>query len=627
MRRTPARAAKPRNNDAGFAVAGPHPGPVVVLVQCNPFPCGMEEGRDVRIVSTCHVFLSPVSQACWLMAEVKASLRVETRLRGVPLSPGIALGRPCFYEHRCAGAGPASATCPGQETRRLQDALTWLERQRSELARQAQARLGREHAEIFEAQRMMLADESFHSQLAASIEEHGCSAEQAVQTVLDSYSEQFAAADTEYLQQRIADISEIRQGLLGYLGRASACRRCKDTTGCSLGHCRLGNDHILVGEEITANLPIETDRKTVGFIVEKGGPNSHAIILARALRCPVVGGIQDLADAIPADAQILIDGDRGEVILNPSPATLTHYRNLSTGRGQEAEVSTPVPGLKVMANIGQSGDVGDALACGAEGVGLYRTEMELLVAGRLLNEAEQFARYSEVVTAMAGRPVYIRLLDLGADKAAKWLETTLQDDALTGMRGARLLLAHPGLLREQARALARASCHGPIHVLYPMIGTVEQFVEMRALFDQAVADLQPAGLRHGVLFEVPAACLAGRQLMQHADFGCIGTNDLVQYLFAEDRCEGNTACYAGFENNPVLWELIRELSRVAASAGKPMAICGELAGDPRFTARIMDSGISAVSTSPAHIARVRRAAEQARCATSRPASRAISAGR
>jgi phosphotransferase system enzyme I (PtsI) len=544
------------------------------------------------------------------MAGVRHHLPVETHLKGVPLSPGIALGRACFYERRRSKPDLVYQADSRQEIQRLRHSLRWLARQRLVLAHQAELKLGQEQAEIFEAHRLMLLDEFFQSQLTVGIEENGYSAEQAVQTVLNLYKQQLAATDSEYLQQRVADISEIQQGLLGHLNRENVCRHCKDATGCSLGHCRLGNDHILIGEEITANLPIETDHNTIGFIVAKGGPNSHAIILARALRCPVVGGIQDLPVSIPLDAQILVDGDSGEVILNPTQATLARYQFKSAGRRQNLEASTPVPGLKVMANIGQSGDVDDALACGAEGVGLYRTEMELLVAGRLLNKAEQFARYSDVVRAMAGRPVCIRLLDLGNDKTAEWLDTILQGAALTGLRGARLLLAQPELLREQARALARASSHGPIQVLYPMISSVEQFIEMRALFGQAVADLQPAGLQHGVLFEVPAACLAARQLMQVADFGCIGTNDLIQYLFAENRSEGDAASHSGFETDAVLWGLIQQLSRAAAAAGKSMAICGELAGNPAYTRRIMNSGITTISTSPSHIAMVRQAAEK-----------------
>jgi len=543
------------------------------------------------------------------MGRAKRRWSAETRLKGVPLAPGIAVGRACFYELHAAEPGSASQAGSQRETQRLSNSLRWLARQRSVLARKSEEKLGPEYAEIFEAHRLMLADECFRSQLLRAIEVKGCSAQEAVETELNRYMEQFEAADSDYLRQRGADIREIQQALLGYLNRRVACRHCRDVAACRVGHCRQGNDHILVGEEISASLPIETDEHTIGFIVEKGGPNCHAVILARALGYPVIGNIQKLPACIPPDAQILVNGDTGEVILDPTEETLSRYRSALTAGGQRLQQSKPVPGLRVMANIEQSADVHDAIAAGAEGVGLYRTEMELLVAGRLLSEAEQAARYSEVVRAMAGKPVCIRLLDLGADKTAEWLVTTQQADAVAGQRGARLLLAHPELLREQARALVRASKYGPIHVLYPMIVDVGQFLELRALFDQAVADLQPSGLQHGVLFEVPAACLAARQIMQVADFGCIGTNDLVQYLFAEDRGGGAVSGHTCFETDALLWELIQQLSQVARQAGKPMAICGELAGNPDLTCRILQAGIAAISTSPSRIAKVRQAAQ------------------
>jgi phosphoenolpyruvate-protein kinase (PTS system EI component) len=376
-------------------------------------------------------------------------------------------------------------------------------------------------------------------------------------------------------------------------------------------HCRLGNDHVLVGEELSASLPIATDRYTVGYIVEKGGPTSHAVILARALQRPAIGNILQVSTAIPLAARILINGDTGEVVVNPSGATLARYRSALASAGQGMEVAEPVPGLKVMANIERSSDVQEVLAARAEGIGLYRTEMELLVEGRLLSETEQTARYTDVVRAMAGKPVYIRLLDFGADKAATCLGLAPQEILRPGLRGAQLLLACPELLHAQARALARASRHGPIHVLYPMIVGVNQFRELRARFNEAVGDLSSSGLRHGVLFEVPSACMEAQRILGLADFGCIGTNDLVQYLFAADRTNGVVASDACLETENVLWRIIRALARAARAAGKPMAICGELAGNPDFTHRVIRAGISAVSTSPSRIADVRRAARRA----------------
>ena len=269
------------------------------------------------------------------MVPAKPRQTAETRLKGVPLSPGVAMGRACYYVRQSDEPVAGTATDPQRETERLRNALRWLARQRSVLAREAALRLGEKHAEIFEAHRLMLSDEFFQSQLVRVIEEEGCSAEEAVEKELNLYKQQFSGADSEYLQQRIADISEIQQALLGYLRRVVACRRCHEAVDCSVGHCRLGNDHILIGEEITASLPIETDQHTLGFIVDKGGPTSHAVILARALRCPVIGNIKNLPTAIPAEARILIDGDSGEVILNPSDRTLARYR-AALGRGRHS---------------------------------------------------------------------------------------------------------------------------------------------------------------------------------------------------------------------------------------------------------------------------------------------------
>jgi len=220
------------------------------------------------------------------MARAKRHLSVETRLKGAALAPGVAVGRPCFYESQHAEPDSAYRAGSQHETERLGNALRWLARQRSVLARDAEARLGLEYAEIFAAHRLMLADESFQSQLLRVIKEKGCSAQEAVATELNRYMERLEAADSEYLQQRVADIREIQQALLDFLNRRVTCRRCRDAVDCSIGHCRQGNDHILVGAEISASLPIETDQHTIGFIVEKGGPNCHAVILARALGYP-----------------------------------------------------------------------------------------------------------------------------------------------------------------------------------------------------------------------------------------------------------------------------------------------------------------------------------------------------
>jgi phosphoenolpyruvate-protein kinase (PTS system EI component) len=378
---------------------------------------------------------------------------------------------------------------------------------------------------------------------------------------------------------------------------------------CQIGQCPLGNDHILVAPELTASLAIEMDSKTRGFLVERGGKHSHATILAQALNLPAVSGIHDLPHSIPLNARILIDGNSGEVFLNPSRETLNRYHEALKPTVQPLQLSDPIPELKVMANIDSAAGIHEALATAAEGIGLYRTEIEVLAEGHLLSEAEQTTRYTEVVKAMAGKPVYIRLLDIGADKTPTWLNLPREDNPALGCRGARLLLSHPELLREQARALARAARHGPIHVVYPMSIDCHQFLALRTQFEAALDDLPASSLRHGVMLEVPSACLQVRELLAEADFGCIGTNDLVQYLFAVDRT--NEAIDSDdLLEHAVLWQLLEALAGAAQEARRPLSLCGELAGDTGFTQRVIAAGINTVSVSPRRIAKVRQAARR-----------------
>ena len=531
----------------------------------------------------------------------------QTHVQGIPLSPGVAVGRVCLYAHGAHDSAAAPARSLGYERRRLNVALERMIQRLEVLAGEAEAKMGPDEADIFRAHRMILEDESFRQQLFELVEGTNLSAEEAVQSHFNHYTQQLRAADSEYLRQRIDDLTEIQRWLLDHLRQATPFLHCRDMTHCTVGQCPLGHDHILVAEELFPSLPIEVEKHTVGFLVEKGGPNSHAAILARGLQLPAISGVRNLLATIPPDAQLLINGNTGEIIINPSEQIRCHFESTVDSRNRRLQIHDPIPELKVMASIARSADVQAAAVAKADGIGLYRTEMEVLAEGRLLSEAEQTALYKEVNQAMAGKPVFIRLFDLGADKAAASLGMPREDNPALGCRGARLLLARPELLRTQARARARASADHPIHVVYPMIVDLQQFRKIRSEFDAAVADLQPSDLSHGVLFEVPSACLQARQILREADFGCIGTNDLIQDLFAEDR-SNEVVADAARSVHPVLWGLIEDLAQAGKATGKPMSICGECASNPDLVRRVMNAGISTISTGSKCIAAVRLAA-------------------
>jgi len=263
-----------------------------------------------------------------------------------------------------------------------------------------------------------------------------------------------------------------------------------------------------------------------------------------------------------------------------------------------------------MANISRAHDAPAARTLEAEGVGLYRTEFELLAAGRVLSEDEQFERYVAVVEAMGGSPVFFRLLDLGGDKVAPFLGLPTEENPQLGLRGSRLLLARPELLRDQARALARASAYGPVHVMYPMVADVAQFQALRSAFVEAADGIETDSLQHGVMFEVPSACLQARELLEAGDFGSVGTNDLFQYLFAVDR--DNDAVADDYDpDHPVLWAMLEGLARAATAAGRPLSVCGEIAGNGRYMPKLVAAGIDTVSVSTRLIPDVRRAAQHA----------------
>lgn len=533
-------------------------------------------------------------------------IATEKRLRGIPVAPGVARGRACFLQSALVHSS-GSARPPVSESERLTEAISWLIERLKRLAADVTVQLGADVGEIFWAQRMFLEDAALQGALLEQIERRALDAEQAVEYEFERCRRHLKRSPVAALRERAADFAELKRTLLNRLSCRTVRLHCGERATCPLGICQLRHDHVLIAEELTPALAVEAAAETVGFLVERGAPNSHAAILARALNRPAVSGIKGLLEAVPLQAECLIDGDSGELIVHPGAETLRAYVTVRGDRAASVPVAEPVPVLRVMATIDRLDNLREAVAARADGIGLTRTEMVALATGGLPGELEQHAQYHELAEVMAGKPVYVRLWDLGCDKAP--LGSGVDSETLSsGCRGARYLLKHPELVRTQARALARTAQGYSIHVVYPMVADPQQYSALRKLFQHAIADLPEPGLRHGVMFEVPSACLQAREFFDMVDFGCIGSNDLVQYLFAVDRGDVSVEFDRLF-NSPLLWRVIADLVRAAESAGKPLSMCGELAGDPRYTRRIVEVGIKAVSVTPRRIASVRRAAD------------------
>ena len=527
----------------------------------------------------------------------------ETRFKGLPLSPGVMVARVCLFNERRHVSLPV-ANITDKEVRsegdRFRKALSLVREKLAQLIREVEGRVGKAEAEIFTAQKMILEDPVLIQRVTDHIRSKNFNAEKAVISSLDFFEEQLAGIDNPYIRERASDISEVKRRMLDALTNLNPSFQCENDS-----FCQKGKNRIVIAQELTPSLTMELNTDFIrGFVTDRGGVASHAAILARALKIPAVSGIPGIHDMIFCGTEVLINGDTGEVVIWPSKKTLEEYPDLQKAIVEAMPAIEPVSGLKVFANLSLAKKVKEAVDHKAEGIGLYRTEFEFFAAGKILCENEQYGLYGEVLKAMKGKPVYFRMLDLGGDKTADFLKLPKEQNPALGLRGSRLLLGHPELFRSQARALARASKHGRVHVMYPMVIDIEQFRKMKKAFQEATEDVPQGEIKHGLMFEVPSACLDAEEILKEADFGSIGTNDLIQYLFAVDR-DNEFVAYDHHPDRKIFWHLIHHVAHAAKKHRKPLSVCGELASHPGYARQLMREGIRTVSVAPRAITGLR----------------------
>lgn len=555
----------------------------------------------------------------------------ETRFKGLPISPGVAVARVCLFNERRHASIPV-ADVTDKEVRsegdRFRKAITVVREKLASLIQEVDERVGKAEAGIFTAQKMLLEDPTLIERITDHIRSKNFNAEKSVISSLDYFEEQLANVDNEYLKERASDVGEVKRRLLDALANLNPSFQCQNDA-----FCVRGKNRIVIAQELTPSLTMELNTDSIrGFVTDRGGVASHAAILARSLRIPAVSGIPGIHDMIFCGTEVLVNGDTGEVVIWPSKKTLSQYPDLRLAAAEEIPAVPPVVGLKVFANLSLAKDVKEAVEHGAEGIGLYRTEFELFSAGKILCEMEQYALYQDVLKAMKAKPnsslknskvnwtnpgnplrkenrcqdkpVYFRMLDLGGDKTADFLKLQKEQNPALGLRGSRFLLEHPELFRNQARALARASKHGRVHVMYPMVIDIEQFRKLKKAFEEATGDIPQGEISHGLMFEVPSACLDAEEILKEADFGSIGTNDLIQYLFAVDR-DNEFVAYDHHPNRKAFWHLIHHVAAAAKKHRKPLSVCGDLSSHPEYARHLMKEGIRAVSVAPRAITGLR----------------------
>ena len=527
--------------------------------------------------------------------------------KGITINPGRVAAKICLFSAAHRKQVPEYPLADDSDASREIERFTRARKECSDdLARigiEVETSIGKAEAEIFTTQGHIMNDPKVIDGIASLVKAERKNVEWAIVKILGEFEEMMASLDSPYLRERSSDISEVKQRLLNKLGNQQAGFICEGQA-----HCRRGMERIIVAEELTPNMIVNMKmEKVLGFVTEHGGVTSHAAILARSLGVPAVTGIANIMEKVQCGDTLLVNGDSGEVLLHPDEKIVSSLIQTTAADDASYAIAITPSGMTVAANASTLEDVKLAHAMNADGIGLFRTEILFVGAERLLSEEEQFAFYRQAQSIMNDRVITYRMLDIGGDKPLPFLRLKKEANPFLGFRGARFLLGNPDIFSSQIRALGRLTRHGKIRILFPMIIDAEQIQSLIELSRSALSgvDHDSANIEYGAMFEVPSAILQAQEIMRQIDFSSIGSNDLIQYLFAIDR---NNELVSRDYNpaHPALWVFLARLSAIARELRQPLSICGELAGREGMPSKLIDTGIVSLSVSPRLIPRVRR---------------------
>ena len=535
-------------------------------------------------------------------------------LQGIHVSPGVAIGPALVLDsdgYRIPKTLVAAENAD-EEYARLRSAVDAVSKRIEENRLATSARAGENTGDIFAAQLQMLHDPRLHGELGRRIKSENQSSDYAVNRVLHNYAAALRRLDNPLLADRAEDVLDIEKQLLMELGAVSA-RPLSD----------LREPVIVLSHNLTPSETANLDRRYVrGFCTEVGGPGGHTAIVAKGLELPAVVGIGAFLDSVVDSTRVIVDGDRGKVIIDPDDETVAKYEQrvaqrkslserLAILRDLPAETADGVR-IKLSANIEFPHETASCLKRGADGIGLYRTEFLYLASSEEPSEQDHYEAYSQVVQEMNGRPVVIRTLDLGADKMGQRPLAEQEHNPFLGLRSIRLSLRNLDLFRPQLRAVLRAAVHGDIRVMFPLITTIAELRQAKMLLNVVAEDLKDAGVPYrsdipvGMMVEVPAAVVMLEHFVKEVDFLSIGTNDLAQYTLAVDRSNEYVAdLYQS--SDPAVLRLIQRCVEVADDWGRPLAVCGEMSSNPGRALLLVGLGVRNLSVPPLALTRVKKA--------------------
>lgn len=532
-------------------------------------------------------------------------------LYGVAGSPGIGIGHALVYKEKPMGSLEREIADPKMELERYRNAVETFCRVTQVKADRVAEMAGKEQGDIIRCQTDMIHDPYMSGQVEGRIA-LGQSAEAALSASCDLFIDLFTASEDEIIRQRAADVRDLRGGMLRLLLGLP-----------EMDFSALQPGTVLLAEELSPSaVSVLNSANVEGIVLGKGGPTSHSAILARALEIPAVLGVEDrVMDTAPGEA-VIVDGNRGCVVFSPSPEMKTVYENrqkdfqqlrasLREFVGRETRTADGER-IQLAANAGGVGDATRAAGYGCDGIGLVRTEFLYLDRTSQPGEDEQFHAYRQILSAMHGKPVIIRTLDVGGDKNLPYLPQVKEDNPFLGCRGLRFSLREEDMFRVHLRAVLRASAYGKARLLLPMVTGVEEVRHAREILEEEKEVLRrkeiafDENLPVGVMIETVAACLMAEAFAKEADFFSLGTNDLTQYVLGVDRGNARVAhLYSYF--HPGVLRMVRQVLETAQRTGTKVSMCGEAAADTALTPVWLSFGLKEFSVAPVSLLPVRKA--------------------